>query len=303
MSSSKTTGTLGVAGLLASIAMGCGAAVPVELASAREAVERIGSGPTATTNPSGLHTAKQTLAAAEHSYDVDGDTQDTRDLAYIAERRAEVAEVNGRELAWKLDAERIEKQMQEAEAERLDMTAQRLTAAQGKIQQQGQQLQDERERRAEAEKRAAETAALLAKFATVKQETRGMVITLSGNVMFATNKSELFPGALVKLNDVADALTQQDPESQITVEGHADSQGDDGHNLELSQRRAESVREYLVAQGIAADRISAKGFGETRPIADNGSTEGRANNRRVEIVVEQGPATMRQTSAPSEQRR
>ena len=297
MNPATSAKTLGMAGLLAFLFTGCGASVPVELANARDAVNRIESGPTATLNPAGLHTAKQTLAAAEHSYEVEGATQDTKDLAYTAERRAEVAEVNGRELAWKRQAELIEKQVQEAEAARLAQTAQQLAATQEQLAKQGQELQDERERRAEAEKRAAEAAANLAKFATVKQETRGMVITLSGNVMFESNKSTLFPGAREKLNDVAEALTQQDPESQIVVEGHADSRGDDQYNMELSQERAESVREYLVSQGIDANRIRAKGYGETRPIADNSSPEGRANNRRVEIVVQQGPASTRAASA------
>ena len=71
----------------------------------------------------------------------------------------------------------------------------------------------------------------------------------------------------------------------MVVEGHTDSQGADAMNQELSQKRAESVRTYLVSRGIAADRITAQGFGPSRPIADNTSPEGRANNRRVEIVV------------------
>lgn len=272
--------------LLTAALTGCGASVPMELANARTAVARIGAGPTVTNNPAGLHTAKQTLAAAEHYYEEEGDSQETRDLAYTAERRAQTAEIRGRELAWRMDAEQAKKQFEEAEAARLASTSQELQLTKAQLQQREQQLADERQRRAEAEKRAAEAAEMLAKFATVKQESRGMVITLSGNVLFETNKSKLFPGAQVKLNDVAKALTQQDPNSQIVVEGHADSQGDDQHNLELSQARAEAVREYLIERGIAADRIVAKGYGETRPIADNSSPEGRANNRRVEIVVQ-----------------
>lgn len=279
------------------VVCGCGAAVPHELVDARGAVSRVSAGPTAATNPAGLHTAKQTLAAAEHYYDEEGDTQDTRDLAYTAERRAQTAEVRGRALAWSMEAERAEKERREAEAARLNATSQELAEAKNQLKTQEQQLADERARRADAEKRASEAAEMLAKFATVKQESRGMVITLSGNVLFETNKSKLFTNAEVKLNEVAKALTQQDPDSQIIVEGHADSQGDDQHNLELSQARAESVREYLVAQGIAADRIVAKGYGETRPVADNKSAEGRANNRRVEIIVQGASAAGTQPAA------
>jgi outer membrane protein OmpA-like peptidoglycan-associated protein len=70
------------------------------------------------------------------------------------------------------------------------------------------------------------------------------------------------------------------------VEGHTDSQGSASFNQDLSHRRAESVRLYLVSHGIAADRVTSEGLGLTRPIADNTSAEGRANNRRVEIIVQ-----------------
>jgi outer membrane protein OmpA-like peptidoglycan-associated protein len=75
----------------------------------------------------------------------------------------------------------------------------------------------------------------------------------------------------------------------MVVEGHTDSQGGSAFNQDLSQHRAEAVRDYLVSRGIAADRITAQGFGPTRAVADNGSSEGRANNRRVEIVVQPTP--------------
>jgi outer membrane protein OmpA-like peptidoglycan-associated protein len=151
-------------------------------------------------------------------------------------------------------------------------------------------LKAEKARREDAEKRALQAAADLAKFATVKQEARGMVISLSGSVLFASAKSELLPAAQVRLGEVATALIREDPLSKIVVEGHTDSQGAAPYNLELSQRRAQSVRDYLVTRGIASDRIAAQGFGLTRSIADNSSPEGRANNRRVEIVVQPASA-------------
>jgi outer membrane protein OmpA-like peptidoglycan-associated protein len=113
-----------------------------------------------------------------------------------------------------------------------------------------------------------------------------MVITLSGGVLFASGKTELLPAAQLKLNEVADALIKEDPLSKIVVEGHTDSQGSAPFNQDLSQRRAQSVRDYLVSRGIASDRITAQGYGLTRSVADTGSPEGRANNRRVEIVVQ-----------------
>jgi outer membrane protein OmpA-like peptidoglycan-associated protein len=126
----------------------------------------------------------------------------------------------------------------------------------------------------------------LQKIAAVKQEPRGMVITLSGEVLFASNQSTLLPSAVAKLDEVADALTKGNPDANLTVEGHTDSQGQHDYNMLLSQRRADAVKSQLVSHGVAADRIKTVGIGPDRPIADNKSAEGRANNRRVEIVVE-----------------
>jgi outer membrane protein OmpA-like peptidoglycan-associated protein len=76
----------------------------------------------------------------------------------------------------------------------------------------------------------------------------------------------------------------------VTVEGHTDSRGADAMNLELSQKRAEAVRDYLVSRGVAASTVTALGKGEQMPLADNDSTDGRATNRRVEIVVAKQPS-------------
>src|SRR5690606_122516 len=100
-----------------------------------------------------------------------------------------------------------------------------------------------------------------ARFATVKEEVRGTVITLSGSILFASGEWDLLPAAQARLNEVADALLKKDPTSQIVVEGHTDSQGTKEDNQGLSQRRADAVRSLFVTRGIAADRVSAKGFG------------------------------------------
>lgn len=113
-----------------------------------------------------------------------------------------------------------------------------------------------------------------------------MIITLSGSILFESAKWDLLPSAQLKLNDVANALIKEDPLSKMVVEGYTDSQGGVSYNQDLSQHRAQAVRDYLVTRGIAGDRITAQGFGLTHSIADNKSPEGRANNRRVEIVVQ-----------------
>jgi outer membrane protein OmpA-like peptidoglycan-associated protein len=277
--------------------LGCAAALPPQdLVNARTAYDRASKGPAQELNPADMHVAKQQLDAAEASFANDGDTQETRDGAYLAIRKTERAEVVARTMQADRAREGVVNAMHADEKKAVASTAAELgrtkaeLATQGvALQAQGVALADEKARRQEAEKRAAAAAADLAKFATVKQEPRGMVITLSGSVLFTSAKWDLLPAAQMKLNDVATALTREDPLSKIVVEGHTDSQGAAAYNQELSQHRAQAVRDYLVTRGIASDRVTAQGFGPTRSIAENGSPEGRANNRRVEIVVQ--PAT------------
>jgi outer membrane protein OmpA-like peptidoglycan-associated protein len=280
----------GLLSLLLVASAGCASTVPPELISARSSYDRASRGPSAKVNPAGLHAAKQTLDVAEHSFVEEGDSQETRDLAYNADMRTRTTEARTRSIQYVKEKEQTIASMHASETAQVELTSASLMRARAQLGTQGQQLTDERERREEADRRAAAANAALAGIGTVKQEPRGMVITLSGAVLFASNKSELLPSAQRKLGDVANALSQQDPKSTMVVEGHADSQGADEFNQTLSQKRAESVRAYLITKGISAERLTAQGFGETRPIADNASAEGRANNRRVEIVVQQTQA-------------
>jgi outer membrane protein OmpA-like peptidoglycan-associated protein len=137
----------------------------------------------------------------------------------------------------------------------------------------------------DSEKRTSDAMAELAALATLKEETRGLVVTLSGGVLFRSAESILLPSAQVKLDQVAKALLAI-PARNLIVEGHTDSRGSDSYNQGLSQRRANAVHDYLVKRGYPADRIQSIGRGKGNPIADNASPEGRANNRRVEIVLE-----------------
>ena len=136
----------------------------------------------------------------------------------------------------------------------------------------------------ESEKRNAAALASLATLASLKEEERGVVVTLTGSVLFKSGKSTLMPSARTKLDQVANALLTIQARNLI-IEGHTDSQGSDADNHELSQRRSEAVRDYLVQRGYPASHIQSQGRGEGSPIAKNDSPEGRANNRRVEIVI------------------
>jgi len=112
---------------------------------------------------------------------------------------------------------------------------------------------------------------------------RGLVVNMS-DVLFDTGKYTLRPIAREKLARVG-GIVLSHPGLRIEVEGHTDSVGSDAYNQKLSEQRAASVREYLVTQGLAADILTARGFGETMPVASNDTAAGRQQNRRVELVV------------------
>jgi len=243
---------------------GCASVPPKELINARSAYRIASEGPAGQLAPAELHKANEALILAEESFRNDPDSYKTKDLAYAAQRKSELAGALGAMAGDKSSKEKADAAFQKKQTE---------IVKQGK-----QDLRD-------SEKRTAEAMAALAALAAVKKEKRGLVVTLSGSVLFRSAKSTLLSSAKVKLDQVADALLAVRARNLI-VEGHTDSRGSESYNQGLSQRRADSVRDYLVQRGYPADRIQARGKGEGSPIADNASAEGRANNRRVEIVIE-----------------
>ncbi len=113
-------------------------------------------------------------------------------------------------------------------------------------------------------------------------------ITIDQMIHFDFDKYNIKKDSYGILNDVASILKSNPQIKKIRIEGHTDSIGTDAYNMKLSQRRANSVREYLIQQGISADRLEAVGYGKSRPIAPNNTAAGRAKNRRVEFnVIEQ----------------
>ncbi len=243
---------------------GCATVPPNELINARAAYRHASEGPAVQLAPAELHKAHEALVEAEQSFQKEPKSYKTKDLAYAAQRKSEKAAALGAMAAEKAKKDKANADFQEQQAE---------IVRQGK-----QDLSD-------SEKRTADALAELAKLAAVKEEERGMVVTLSGSVLFRSSESTLLSSAQVKLDQVANALLAVRARNLI-VEGHTDSQGSESYNQDLSQRRADAVRDYLVQRGYPADRIQARGKGKGSPIADNASPEGRANNRRVEIVIE-----------------
>jgi outer membrane protein OmpA-like peptidoglycan-associated protein len=117
----------------------------------------------------------------------------------------------------------------------------------------------------------------------LRETESGVVVTL-GDVLFASGQAQLVEGGRSSLEEVVDLL-QTEPDKKIRVEGHTDSLGDSDANLLLSAQRAQAVLEALVSLGVASDRITASGMGEDFPIASNEDEDGRAQNRRVDVIL------------------
>jgi outer membrane protein OmpA-like peptidoglycan-associated protein len=295
----------------------CGTTLaPQELLDARTAYDHAEHGPAAQLTPAQLDTAKQALDKAEQSFRSDGDADTTKNLAYIAMRKSQIADAQGQIAQAEQERAKAERDLQaeqSAEAahtrEKLSQTqaelanvqrqsvaerqaaARRAAEQEKKIEEQEQevkkteaQLAQEKKEREAVEKKLSSAMASLSQIAKVKEEKRGVVITMSGSVLFASGKYDLLPIAQSRLDGVAKALQDQGFK-QIVVEGYTDSRGSAARNETLSFERADAVRSYLVSRGIPADKIRAVGFGKEHPIATNSTAEGRAENRRVELVV------------------
>lgn len=159
-----------------------------------------------------------------------------------------------------------------------------LALKQQTLKQTEEQLKQAEAERARLEQELTATQAKLSEFAQVAEKQDNMVITLNGSVLFKTGESTLMPIAQQRLAEVASVLKEHEGK-KIVVQGHTDSQGSDSDNMALSQARAQAVSSYLITQGVPQNMISAQGMGETMPIASNDTAEGRANNRRVEIII------------------
>jgi outer membrane protein OmpA-like peptidoglycan-associated protein len=116
-----------------------------------------------------------------------------------------------------------------------------------------------------------------------RDSARGLIINMS-DVLFETGKYALRPAARERLAKVAGIVLAY-PDLHLAAEGHTDSVGGDSYNQTLSERRAASVRDYLVQQGVPIATVTSAGFGKTQPVASNSTAEGRQLNRRVELVV------------------
>jgi outer membrane protein OmpA-like peptidoglycan-associated protein len=275
-------GYAGMTTVAALVFVGCGstkAAAPKELLDARAAYNEAASGPAAQYTPTDLHVAKTSLDRAEQWNAQDPDAAETHTQAYLALRRSQIAAAHGEAGLAIAQGDQAERALVIAQAEALAQTRAQLDQAQA-------QLAESQRSGSAADERAM---AVLERQAGAHRDARGEVITLPGTLLFQTGKSELSPNARARLDTVAVALKQAS-DRHIVIEGYTDDTGTDAVNLPLSEARAEEVKTYLVSRGIPDANVTTRGFGPTRPIASNKTVEGRATNRRVEIVVPTGAA-------------
>lgn len=132
---------------------------------------------------------------------------------------------------------------------------------------------------------AREMEMVLAEQDGLRREQERLTVTMASDVLFTSGSSDLHPGARTKLRQFAGVLNRY-PQSYVQITGHTDSRGTEQSNMGLSQRRAAAVADELTAAGVSRGRISTRGVGESIPVATNETAEGRAQNRRVEIVVD-----------------
>lgn len=273
-------GLLGVLASSAILAACASGPPPKELVDARAAYTRSESGVARNLNPAGLHEAKVALEKAEAAYADDPSSEQTADLAYVALRRAQRAELEAQTAEW-------QKRRVEAMNHTTQAQAKAAEKAQTELVTTKQELVSERSARLAAEDKTKQvlTQLVAANAAAVKEEPRGTVISMSGGVLFTSGKAELLPGAQTSLGQIAEAIASQS-DKKVLIEGHTDSRGTESSNLALSKARADAVGSFLTARGVPADRVTTAGIGSSRPVAENGTPEGRANNRRVEIVIQ-----------------
>ncbi len=272
---------VGATGLVA-----CGTPKPSkELVEARSAYNEVSKSNAQQLVPDRVLTAKQALDRAEAAFEEDPGSFEEQSLAYLAHREALLAMTLAGQAEARKNAEDAESEYKELQDQYRKLTQKELANARQALEEKGSELEQERAARIATEKKYQAAMKSLEEIAKVKEESRGMVITLSGAVLFASGKSDLLPIAREKLDKVAEVLQEQDPAKTFVVEGHTDSVGSEENNRRLSQERADTVRSHLVSQGVPANQITAVGKGESTPVADNKTPEGRANNRRVEIVV------------------
>jgi outer membrane protein OmpA-like peptidoglycan-associated protein len=265
-------------------------------AAARDAVQTAEEGRVMAVKAKAEEDAQARIAADKQAAE-QREAKARADAVAEAERRQAADEARAQAEAAKAEAVRLQQEAEKAAAEaaKAKEEAEQARAAalaeQQAAQKQKQAAEAEAEKarqaaaKAEAEK-ADLRAQLLNQLNSILQtqdSARGLIVQMS-DVLFDTGSATLKTGAREKLAKISGILLAH-PGLALQIEGHTDSVGSDEFNQQLSERRADSVRDFLAEQGVPASSINARGFGKTQPVASNDTAEGRQRNRRVELVV------------------
>ena len=271
-----------IAGISLALTMAACASAPITnpaLVNARSAVSTAESDPNVSKYAAlDLHTARTELDAAEAAA-VARDERGITQPAYLATQTARLAQLkasakanDARVAAGRADRDQIQLNARTKEVDSALLARDQAT----------QKTESANAARDQATQQAAalqiEIDALKA-----KPTDRGLVLTL-GDVLFDTGKADLNPGASRNLDQLVQFLTDH-PERRVEIDGYTDSVGTDSFNLDLSQRRADTVKSVLVHRGIDSARIVSRGYGKEFGVASNADSGGRQLNRRVEIVI------------------
>lgn len=257
----KRNMTLGMALSFSVLMAGCASAPQdnEKVDEAKAAYEEIRNDPNvARSGDRQLRNARDQLSRAESLLAEGEDIIEIEHAAYLANRHAQIANEQGRRAD-------LQEQIDSAEERRKELELQ-MSASEAE-----QARRETEELRRQMEAMQAE------------QTDRGMVLTL-GDVLFDLNRAELKSSGEDTVERLAEFMSEYE-ERRVRVEGYTDSTGEASYNQDLSERRAEAVRDALMDMGISRDRIETKGFGEEYPVASNDSSAGRQQNRRVEIVI------------------
>ena len=267
------------AAITALLAVACSSVKPTPEAaiSARTKLTQLQANPQlASRAPIAIEEAEAAVRAAEVPYK---DEALTNHLVFIAERKVDTAVAlaqnrmlvdHRKVLSDERNSMRLRARTNEADCAHVDADIARSQADQALVVADAARTQNAELKQQIAELNARET-------------DRGLVVTL-GDVLFTTGRAELKGGATSNLNKLA-AFLNEYPDRTVAIEGHTDSTGSESFNMNLSQRRADSVKAYLTGQGIAAYRLNALGKGEGYPVSGNDSATGRQQNRRVEVII------------------
>lgn len=261
-----------------------------------------------------LKQASESLDKADRAWAKGERPVEVDHLAYVAKQQVAIARATAAQKSAELavanasadrDAVRLAARTQEAEsAQRSAAISQRQSEAASRSAEASQRSAESAQRLAMQERQAANDAVMNARDARqqtedaegrarqleaqlrdleAKKTDRGLVITL-GDVLFDTNQAQLRSGGVRSVQKLADFFGQY-PQRRVLIEGFTDSVGSEGSNQDLSNRRVDAVRTALLGMGVSAERITSRGYGESYPVAGNGTAEGRQLNRRVEMVV------------------